>query len=1250
MTDIDQLFKQALELPEDERQKWLCELPPESRDLLERVLKADQQVQVNDHFLNPIAGHLDSCSVDTHSQKLAMQETGRFSTTLQQAEKDDSAEYLEVVEPTADMDALGQIGDYQIRSVLGTGGMGYVFEAHDSKLDRSVAIKVMKPSVASDRLSRERFVREARAVAKIKHPNIVTIHQVDPDNKHPFLVMELLEGESLKDRLARVGSLSQSEAIGVGQAIAIGIAEAHKHGLVHRDIKPDNIWLEVNGNVKVLDFGLVCEIEGDALSLTQSGAVVGTPRYMSPEQAAGQVLDHRTDLFSLGSVLFESVSGEPAFDAPNLTAVLLRIASGAPKDLTETCPAASPGFAALVHSLLAKSPEQRPDSASVVALQLTALATESCENPTANSVLADSSTTSRRNLLGWLTAAAATLLAGIAITITTKRGTVAIQSDGDLSGVAVIVSKGGEEIALLDENNQWSAKVFAGEYMLEIKGGSDSFKLIDNTLTVSRFGKNDIKIQASSFSESDSAENSIETDENKHIRTGSEFQVFESSTTFLIRHNGTWLAFDRSKYSQPASKDFLRVFKEASSKDNTVFLVHEPSSTELMVPLFGGRAKQKAINEDTWSVGERLTHIIPTAVLASTDRQNRWLLGFEARATPVWLELAPVDKEVHEYVEFSRTGPEFKCRDNRRRFDLRVNQQTGLVEIDSDTIEGKRWPWAFLMRVKTPDRGMQALLGSEDWRWSEPAELPAHLSPGYPYFLSADGKVLLYSSSRGGGEDIWSSKRQTLDLPWEAPEKLGTQINTSNTEWSPALSADQNELFYHKGGDVGAIYRASWNSALGTWGTGERIGKVDSSKTEQYPLLSQDGLELVVTRLFPCELVTFTRDSRKTPFKYAHSLESEDTLAARVFSRDRLQLLVGNDRTKNHHIYTRRYIKDQWAVSSRQQVQFKPANAESITYAADAGRLIFRHDGRLWESKLLASEAVTRQWLKNHNCVFNRPTAIVIQGIAAVPPEYLASLDIKLHTLQIREHITNEVAKTFIQANRNSLKTIQLVRPVVPQDLMRTLAFASCVTELELESGRLESAESLNLVDEMDSLTSLVFDAFHLSDEGFQAVSNLRRAGRLRRIFSHGSGISDKGLRDAQNLVELESLTIWNSRIRGPGLVALQGLRKLRTLSLRNNPLADSSLETIAKISSLNTLGLEASPITGGTLNELLSLKNLESLNISETQIGDDSIPDLIKMQTLKQLNVKNTRISEIGATRLKDGLPSCSVLTGNGK
>ncbi len=268
--------------------------------------------------------------------------------------------------PPGRPDSLGRIGHYDVLEVLGRGGFGIVFRAFDGVLQRVVAVKVLSPLLAVTSPARKRFLREARSAAAVRHENVVRVYAVE-EQPLPYLVMEFIPGETLQARLSRTGPFGAAEVVRIGRQIAEGLAAAHEQGLVHRDVKPANVLVEAGSpeRAKLTDFGLARA--ADDASLSQSGVVAGTPMYMSPEQALGESLDHRTDLFSLGSVLYAITSGRPPFRADGAVAVLKRVAEDTPRPIREIIPETPDWLCRVIQKLHAKDPAERFQTAREVA-------------------------------------------------------------------------------------------------------------------------------------------------------------------------------------------------------------------------------------------------------------------------------------------------------------------------------------------------------------------------------------------------------------------------------------------------------------------------------------------------------------------------------------------------------------------------------------------------------------------------------------------------------------------------------------------------------------------------------------------------------------------------------------------------------------------------------------------------------------------------------------------------------------------
>jgi serine/threonine protein kinase len=277
-----------------------------------------------------------------------------------------SAPELTFLKPAAQAGQVGRLGAYEIIEVIGWGGMGVVLKARDPALQRLVAIKVLAPQLATSASARQRFEREGRATALVKHEHVVAIHAVEQVDGLPYLVMEYVPGVSLQQQLDCLGPQVLEEILRIGMETASGLAAAHDRGLIHRDVKPANILLQDGGGrVKLSDFGLARAV--DDASLTQSGVIAGTPQYMAPEQARGEALDHRADLFSLGSVLYALCTARPPFPASTTLAVIRRVCDDISLPIRSINPAIPEWLVDVIDKLHAKDPDERFQSGDEVA-------------------------------------------------------------------------------------------------------------------------------------------------------------------------------------------------------------------------------------------------------------------------------------------------------------------------------------------------------------------------------------------------------------------------------------------------------------------------------------------------------------------------------------------------------------------------------------------------------------------------------------------------------------------------------------------------------------------------------------------------------------------------------------------------------------------------------------------------------------------------------------------------------------------
>lgn len=459
---------------------------------LPELLKSDDENSTDQHSA---AEHIESCETcQQHLTQLAadkrqwMEAQSRLSASWNAEDNFDNAvdgrnadgwtEAMakSLLAPATHPEMLGRLGRFDIERLVGSGGMGIVFKAFDTELNRPVAIKVLAPHLAMSGAARQRFAREARAAAAIINDHVVPIHNVEShSDEPPFLVMQYVAGGSLQQRIDRDGPLTPTEILRVGMQIANGLAAAHSHGLIHRDVKPSNILLDEDVERTLLtDFGLA-RAEDDAC-LTRSGFHPGTPHYMSPEQVRGETIDMRSDLFGLGCVLYAMSTGHPPFRADSSYAVMRRITDDSPRPVREINPELPEWLESIVMKLLSKDPTSRFESAEDVELLLKQCLAHA-HDPTsiplperAETMLPPKPTMrgwiNQRILIGIGTALVALIMA--IVVVETGKGTITIESK-EAAPVPIRITKDGKTVEHLTvDSSGASTRLRAGNYVIEI--------------------------------------------------------------------------------------------------------------------------------------------------------------------------------------------------------------------------------------------------------------------------------------------------------------------------------------------------------------------------------------------------------------------------------------------------------------------------------------------------------------------------------------------------------------------------------------------------------------------------------------------------------------------------------------------------------------------------------------------------------------------------------------------------------------
>lgn len=424
---------------------------------------------------------------------------------------------LAFLNPSDDAKSIGRFARFEIVEVLGRGGMSIVMRGFDASLNRFCAVKVLSPELASSAAARRRFSREAKSAAAVVHPHVVPIHSVDEEDGLPFLVMPVVEGRSLEERVRQTGPLEVIEVVRIAAQVAEGLAAAHAQGLVHRDIKPGNVLLE-NGveRVQLTDFGLARA--ADDASMTRSGVIAGTPQYMSPEQAHGDAIDHRSDLFSLGGLIYFMCTGRSPFRAETTMGVLNRIANDEPRRLRDINPDVPMWLEDFVLTLLNKSADDRPQSAQEVAEQLqqrlvrmqvpdsisTDETVELLPATSSSANAASAGTTTRQTAAGlndrdrngaggriakWIAAAAFFAVLMAVIVLETGKGTIRIRTNAE-GEVPVRILKGNKVVDELTVSTDGaSTRVAAGEYIIQVDGSETEYEIVGAAVKLTRGGE-----------------------------------------------------------------------------------------------------------------------------------------------------------------------------------------------------------------------------------------------------------------------------------------------------------------------------------------------------------------------------------------------------------------------------------------------------------------------------------------------------------------------------------------------------------------------------------------------------------------------------------------------------------------------------------------------------------------------------------------------------------------------------------------
>jgi eukaryotic-like serine/threonine-protein kinase len=866
-----------------------------------------------------------------------------------------------------------RLGPYEIVSQLGQGGMGIVFRARDTRLERDVAVKVLPRNLAEDPDALGRFEREAKAVAALSHPNILAIHDIGHVEGTVYATMELLEGETLRQRLQE-GALPPRKAVEVALEIASGLAAAHDKGIVHRDLKPENVFLLASGQVKVLDFGLArvdpVAPEGSdvpTMSLaTEPGRVMGTVGYMAPEQVRGKAVDARADIFSFGAVLYEMLTGKRAFRGESPVETLNAILREDPPSLFESTQNVSPSLERIVRRCLEKRPEERFRTAHDLGIALDAISSSSTRSMTTEAIAAaEERPAGRARLLERL----GFLLGGAAL------GVAAVLAWGQAhppepNGAAVFrwmsfsgrdsspaVSPDGRTIAFTsDRDGQpriWLKQV-TGEGEAPLTSGPDDFP---------RFSPDGTQIL---LSRPDGASTSLYR---AAVLGGEARRVVEGAVEGDWSPDGKRIAFLRLTSEQGQTVTVVAVAQADGSDEHEVAKVPggmraprwSPDGRQIaLVPVPGALLAGAQQGVVVVGVDDGAVRTVPSPDARRNISAAAWTAGSEIVYLQAESVVSAAGSTAMLVRQDARTG--------------RVASQTwspssGLV---LDVVGDRR----VVFDTRSPRQNLREVTLAAGGAATESRWLSRGESTDRQPVYSPDGQWVAFSSNRGGGMNLWLVSVATGNL---------RRVTDANVNWDPAFTPDGKRLVWssnrggnfeiwaagadgggprqvtHDGGNAEnptatpdgqwIVYSSGNPQKAGLWkvhpdGTGAtqvvkgRVSLPDTSPDGRYVLYR------VFSGKYPATLrVVLLQDGQAEPFEVAVDTKRRTTVTlgrARWMPDGKAIAFVGQDEDGASGIYVQDFAAGQDTVATRRKLgRFSPdIAAESFGVAPDGSRLV----------------------------------------------------------------------------------------------------------------------------------------------------------------------------------------------------------------------------------------------------------------------------------------------------------------------
>jgi Leucine-rich repeat (LRR) protein len=1136
--------------------------------------------------------------------------------------------HYDFLAPPAGPDEVGRLGRYRILKPLGAGGMGIVFQAEDPRLKRTVALKVLKREAAGKPSARARFLREAQAAAGLEHEHIVTVYEVNDEGGVPYLAMQCLAGMSLEEWLRRCGPLNVPQVLRLGRQIARGLAAAHAHGVIHRDIKPANLWLEARDegrgtqneptptndsslapcpsplalHVKILDFGLA-RADEDEEHLTQSGAIVGTPAYMAPEQARGAPIDARSDLFSLGVVLYRLTTGRLPFRGNNTMAVLTSLATDQPEPPRSLMGDLPVDLSDLILELLAKDPAQRPASARAVADRLQAIgnllgaarveaeqteqlapatAARGPEGPEAAlatwslpPALLPCKAGRKRPLaiavaLGAMGAlgALALLIAGAVFFLQTPSGTVRIEINDDK--IEAILTKNGAVIKGADEAHD--IIVGSGEQSLQIKRGDLEFETDQFVLKKGETIRLKIELLPGKI----------------QVVQGGRV-IGEKALPILVASN------DRKAAEWALSLGGAVTIDDG--KDRTL-----------------GAAKD--LPAGPWTL--RQIHLFENRNV--DDAGLKQLTGLRGLR---WLDLRDTQVTDAGLKELGRMKSlEFLSLNGTKVTEaglLHLHGLAGLITLN-------------LTKTAVTAQGIAALRKA----------LPGCqiLSDVAPVLAGNDRKAAEWVLSVGGTVIVDDGKEYVVGPGKNLPGGPWTMRHINVTEKKQVDDASLKHLAGLEGlrslildctqvTDAGLKELANLKSL--TWLTLAGTKVSDAGLKHLAGLHTLEKLDLTSTQVTEKGLkgLAVLKNLKKltltqTNVTAAGVAELNKALPGCQITSDLTPAADGNDRKAV-----------EWVLSLGGTMTIDDGKERVVKAVTDlpAGPWTMRHVILTNNQQVDDAGLKVLAGLKRLNALDLHATQLTDTGV-----KELAGLKSLTWLSLYGTNVTDTGVKEL--AGLKNLRMLNLHSTKVTDAGLKALAGLQSLQSLVLHGTTVTDAGLKDLA-VLQSLQSLALGQTQVTDAGLKDLAGLKG---LQSLHLGATSVTDAGLKDLTGLEGLQTLVLGGTKVMGPGLRDLAGLKSLQTLALNSTPVTDAGLKDLAGLKSLQTLNLTSTAVTNAGLKELAGLENLLRLDLIDTKVTDAGLKELAGLKNLQMLFLNETNVTDAGLAHLQ-GLTKLKTL-----